>query len=209
MLIYIAGIPGSGKTTIIKSLIEKLNSSGNNSVSVRGLPIMCKLAGDISSDEFRKLPDNIREKYRPEMFRIIYEEDLNDFSTIRILDGHFAYYEAGGKKYSIRSINNEDYQQMKAVFVIISESKKVLKRREQDNKERLDRTLDLEHITEQENIEKIEAVKQAQELKIPILFISNNTDVSNAVNKIYLELEKLSLLNNEIKNSIAREVKFK
>src|SRR5258706_14582024 len=121
MLIYVAGVPGTGKTTIIESLIKKLNSLGHKSVSVSDLPILCKLAGNISPDEFKKLPDSIRKKYRPEMNRIIYEEDLNDFSTIRILDGHFAYYEAGSKEYSIRPVNREDYQQMKAIFVIVSD----------------------------------------------------------------------------------------
>ncbi|MDO8660087.1 MAG: AAA family ATPase [Candidatus Parcubacteria bacterium] len=209
MLIYIAGIPGTGKTTIIKSLIEKLNFSGHKSVSIRGLPILCKLTGNISPEEFRKLPDSVREKYRPEMFKIIYEEDLNDFETIRILDGHFAYYEAKGKEYSIREIRKEDYEQMKAIFVIISEPEKILERRNLDSKGRTDRTLDLEHIREQENIEKDEAIKQAKELKVPILFISNNSDISSVVNEIYLELSKVSFFENETKSNLFREIKMK
>lgn len=209
MLIYIAGIPGVGKTTIIQSLIRKLNSSGHKSTSVRGLPILCKLAGNISPDEFRKLPDSVREKFRPEMFRTIYEEDLNDFSTVRILDGHFAYYEAGAKEYSVRSINKEDFEQMKIIFVITSEPGKVLERRNQDNKERADRTLNLEHIKEQDNIEKEEAIKQAQELKIPLVFVSNNLDVGSAVNKIYLELGKILPLGDETKKGLFREIKLR
>jgi len=209
MLIYIAGIPGVGKTTIINNLIEKLNLTAHKSISVRGLPILCKLAGNISPDEFRKLPDNIREKYRPEMFKTIYNEDLNDPLTIRILDGHFAYYEANSMEYSIRPINKEDYQQMKAIFVITSKPEKILERRNQDNEKRKDRTLSLEHIKEQEEIEIAESIKQAKELKIPLLFISNNSDINNVVNEIYFELIKLSLFRDEIINSIANEIKFK
>lgn len=118
MLIYVAGVPGVGKTTIIKKLVEKLNLNKQKSESVSGLPILCKLAGNISSQDFRKLPDEVREKYRPEMFKIIYNDDLNDKETIRILDGHFAYYEARGEKYSVRSIQDGDYKQMKAIFII-------------------------------------------------------------------------------------------
>lgn len=209
MLIYIAGIPGVGKTTIIQSLIEKLNSLGHKSVSIKGLPILCKLAGNISPDEFRKLPDSIRKKYRPEMNKIVYEEDLNDYSTIRILDGHFAYYEAKSKEYSIRPINKEDYQQMKAIFVIISAPEKILKRRNQDSKERTDRTLDSEHIREQENIEKNEAIKQAEILKIPLLFISNDSDIKSVVNEIYLELSKILFIKDEKEDALFREIKIK
>lgn len=209
MLIYIAGVPGVGKTTIIKNLIDRLNLSEHASISVSGLPILCKLAGGISSEEFRKLPDVVRKQYRPEMSRIIYEEDLNDFKTIRILDGHFVYYEAGGKEHSIRKIQEGDYEQMKAIFLITSDPEKILERRNKDNIEREDRTLDLEHIIEQENLEKNEAIKQAQELKIPIFYISNNSDISSVVNEIYLELSKILVFEGEMKSILSREIKIK
>lgn len=209
MLIYIAGIPGVGKSTIINNLINKLNISGYRTISIRGLPILCKLAGGILPEEFRKLPDNIRDKYRPEMFKEIYEEDQNDPKTIRILDGHFAYYEVNSKEYSIRPIQKGDYGQMKAIFVITSETENVLKRRKQDINERTDRSLDLDYIKEQEGIEEDEAVKQAKELNIPVSFVSNDNGISNAVDKIYSEFKRLSLVPNEIINSIKNEIKFK
>lgn len=209
MLIYVAGIPGVGKTTVIKSLVEKLNSTGNKALPIGGLPILCKLAGDISPEEFRKLPDSIREQYRPEMFKIIYEEDLNDPKTTRILDGHFAYYEAGGKEYSTRPIQKGDYTQMKAIFVITASSENIIERRKKDNQERTDRTLELEHIIEQEKIENNEALKQASELNIPLVFLSNNSTIDNAVHEIYFELEKLKLFQNEIKHPSATEIKLR
>lgn len=209
MLIYVAGVPGVGKTTIIKKLVEKLNLNKQKSESVSGLPILCKLAGNISSQDFRKLPDEVREKYRPEMFKIIYNDDLNDKETIRILDGHFAYYEARGEKYSVRSIQDGDYKQMKAIFIINSNPQNILARRNYDSQDRTDRTLNLEHIKEQSKIEENEALKQAGELKIPISFISNDTEVDKVVDQIYLEIKNLSLFSNEISNSIKNEIKLK
>ncbi len=209
MLIYIAGIPGTGKTTIVKSLIEKLNLNKHKSVSIRGLPILCRLAGNISPEEFRRLPNHIRKKYRPEMYRIIYEEDLKDHKTIRILDGHFAYYEAGGKEYTVKPIQKGDYEQMRVIFVVTSKPENVLQRRNKDNETRTDRTLDLLHINEQDNIEKEEAIRQARELKIPIFFISNDSDIASVVDEIYTELEKLQLFESEITGSLKNEMKLR
>jgi adenylate kinase len=208
MLIYIAGVPGVGKTTIIKKLVDELNLNKHKSEFVSGLPILCKLAGDISPQDFRKLPDEVREKYRPEMFKIIYNKDLKNKETIRILDGHFAYYKANGEEYSVRSIQDGDYKQMKAIFIINSNSEKILARRNSDSQNRTDRTLILEHIKEQLKIEETEAVKQAGELKIPIFFINNDSDIEKAVNEIYSKIKNI-LFPNEIMNCLKKEIKLK
>ena len=202
MMIYIGGIPGVGKTSIINNLILELNKLENKSKMIQGLPVLRKLAGGISSDEFRKLPDEIREKYRPEMWKIIYEEDRQDFDTIRILDGHFIYFESNGINFSKRKINPEDYIHIKAIFVINSKPEDILKRRQKDISERFDRSLDMEIIKKQLDLEIKEAISQSKEIGVPIFVIDNNKEIKEISNEIYIEFKKIFKLpneNNEIK----------
>jgi len=208
MFIYVAGIPGTGKTSVIKGLVEKLNNDGNKAESIRGLPILCKLASNISPEEFRKLPDNVREKYRPEMFRIIYEEDRNDPYTIRILDGHFIYFEAVGKNFSVRNIHNEDHEQMKAIFVVNSTPENILGRRTKDISERNDRVIDFNYIQEQLELEKNEAIKQAKELSISIDFINNNGDLKETIQEIDNKVRERLNLPSEIKENKFGKIKL-
>lgn len=204
MFIFVGGIPGVGKTSIIEGLISKLNSSGNKTEGIYGLPILCKLAGNISAEEFRKLPDRVRDQYRPEMLRRIYERDKNDPSTIRIVDGHFAYFETEGRRgFSTRSVNSEDYERIKAIFIIESNPEEILERRKRDSGERTDRALDIDYIREQLEIERNEATNQAKKLGIPIVFIDNGKKLEDAIREIYIEVTKTLKLpcdNSEIKS---------
>ncbi len=208
MFIYVAGIPGTGKTSVIKGLVERLNDESHKALRIRGLPILCHLAGDISPEEFRKLPDDVRGKYRPEMFRIIYEEDKNDPYTIRILDGHFIYFEVEGKDFSVRNIRNEDYEQMKAIFVVNSTPENILNRRIKDISERNDRVIDFNYIQEQLELEKNEAIKQAKELGISIDFINNNGDLKETIQEINNKVRERLNLSSEIKENSFGKIKL-
>jgi adenylate kinase len=202
MMICIGGISGTGKSSIIKELLLKMHTAGYKTEIIRGLPIMCKLAGGISEDEFRRLPDNIRAQYRPAMQEYIYELDKRDSDTIRIWDGHFAFFEVKGTGYSVRKVRDEDFKQMKLLVVIEATIESILERRKKDYQDRSDRAVDLDVISEQLIIEKVEATKQGEELKIPVVFIENNGILEGAVDKLFKEIKvKLNLdhENNEIK----------
>lgn len=197
MFISMGGIPGAGKTTIATNLVKKLNNSGLRSKNVVGLPILCELAGGVSPEDFRRYPEYVRRRYEPEMWRIIYEEDKKDFSTIRVLDGHFISFEAGDKKSSIKKINKEDYEQVKAIFIITSTPENILERRKKDHSKRSDRVLDLNYIKEQLEMEKNEAILQAKELGVPVYFINNDTNPENAVWEMYVKTREILKLPNE------------
>jgi adenylate kinase len=191
MLIYVWWIPGVGKTALVKVVVEELNRSWSIAECIRGLPILCELAGNISPDEFRLLPDHIRKQYRPQMYDIIYKRDLADFSTIRILDGHFAYFEVEKRAHSIREINKQDYIQMKGIFLVEWNSETILSRRSMDIQHRIDRHLDTEYINQQLEIERNEAIRQAKELNVPIVFIDNNGALLESIGFMLSEFRKL------------------
>lgn len=202
MMICIGGISGTGKSSIISKLVLKMKSDGYNVEMVRGLPIMCKLAGGISEDDFRRLPDIERAKFRPAMQEVIYGEDKKDPETIRIWDGHFAFFGLDGIGYSIRKVRNEDFEQMKLLVVVDATPESVLERRIKDGTKRLDRIKDLDIIKRQLKIEEEVAGRQAKELKIPVIISNNNGTIENAVNMLSEEIKKslkLDGVNFEIK----------
>jgi adenylate kinase len=142
------------------------------------------------------------------MFRIIYEEDRNDLYTIRILDGHFIYFEAVGKNFSVRNIHNEDHEQMKAIFVVNSTPENILNRRTKDISERNDRVIDFNYIQEQLELEKNEAIKQAKELSISIDFINNNGDLKETIQEIDNKVRERLNLPSEIKENNFGKIKL-
>lgn len=191
MLVYVWWVPGVGKTALVKMVVEDLIASWFLTEYIWGLPILCELAGNISPEEFRLLPDLIRKKYRPQMYKIIYERDLADFPTARILDGHFAYFEVGKQQHSIREINKQDYDQIKGIFLIESNPETILWRRNTDIEHRADRHLDIEYISQQLAIERTEAIRQARELNVPIIFINNSWTLLQSKEVMIKELKQL------------------
>lgn len=75
MIIYVGGIPGVGKTTIITRLEKIAQKAGFKLEQTRGLDILCKLAGVAAVKELRLLPEEIRSKFRPEMYKRLYAMD--------------------------------------------------------------------------------------------------------------------------------------
>lgn len=174
MFIYVGGIPATGKTSIIKEA-EKLASERKiNLKRTIGTDIMCKLAHVRTVDELRRLPEETRRKLRPEMNRLIYEQDRLDPTTIRVCDGHFCFFDIKGEKYGERQVQLEDKQQMKAFVVILADAQTVLRRRMDDKTKRPDRQKDIMSIVKEQLLETMIAKKQARELNIPVKFIIND-----------------------------------
>ena len=129
MFIQIGGIPGVGKTTINKN-VEYLAKKHYLKVErVSGPNILRELAGVATIEEMRALPEEVRASLRPEMYRRLYEADRNDINTIRLVDGHFIFFDIKGEKYGVQPIHPEDKEQMLAMAVITADPEIVLQRR--------------------------------------------------------------------------------
>jgi adenylate kinase len=173
MFIYIGGIPGVGKTTIIAE-VEKLAQKHKIKMEkIKGTPILCELAKVSTVAELRALPENIRRTLRPEMNRRLYEIDRADPKTIRLADGHFVYFDVEGKKYGTRQIQPWDKEQMIAIAIIIASPNNILNRRSKDANDRPDRKRDINFLVQEQIMEINFAVSQAKKLNIPFCFIRN------------------------------------
>ena len=174
MFVYVGGIPGVGKTTII-TLAEKMAQENGLKLEqiAKGVDILCKLAEVATVEELRALPEEIRSKLRPEMNRQLYAIDRKDITTVKIADGHFCFFDVKGKEYGVRSVQPWDKKQMLAMAVITASHKTILKRRIRDFAKRSDRQLDLEFIEIEQKMEIEIAFSQAERLGIPIKILTN------------------------------------
>jgi adenylate kinase len=178
MFIYMGGVPGVGKTTLITDLEILSRKRGIKLERMIGTKILCDLSGAKNVEELRALPEEVRSKYRLKLNEIIYEIDRKDSGTIRVADGHFCYFDVNGEKYGIRSIYPWDKQQLLAMGVVMAEPNTILERRLAEKDERTDRQLDLDFITKEQFIELGVAYYQANELSIPIKIFKNEKTAS-------------------------------
>jgi len=173
MFVYVGGVPGVGKTTIITETEKLARKQGVKIEKIKGSPILCKLAGVNSVAELRALPESARRALRPEMYRQLYELDRRYPETIRLADGHFIYFDVEGKEYGVRQIQPWDKEQLIAVAIIVANPHIILRRRLKDAKYRCDRKLDINFLAREQKMEIDIAVLQATELVVPFCFINN------------------------------------
>ena len=173
MFVYIGGIPGVGKTTVVTEAEELARKYKIKMEKIKGAPILCELAGVTTVAELRALPESVRRALRPEMNRRLYELDRADFGTIRLADGHFVYFDVEGKEYGVRQIQPWDKEQTIAIAVIIANPNSILSRRLKDVSDRPDRKHDINFLIQEQKMEIDVAVSQAKELNIPFCFIRN------------------------------------
>jgi len=174
MFVYIGGVPGVGKTTVVAET-EKLAWKYEIRMEkvIGGGPILCELAGVANVAELRALPESVRQALRPEMNRRLYELDRANPEIIRLTEGHFIYFDIEGKEYGIRQIQPWDKEQMLAIVIIVANPYTILRRRLKDAYIRYDRKLIIDFLTREHKMEVNAAVSQAVELGIPFCFISN------------------------------------
>jgi len=173
MFIYIGGIPGVGKTTVVTETEELARKRKIKMEKIKGSPILCELAGVVTVAELRALPESVRRTLRPEMNRQLYELDRRDPEVIRLADGHFVYFDIEGKEYGVRQIQPWDKEQMIAMAVIVASPNTILRRRLEDKNDRHDRKRNLDFLIREQRMEIDVAVSQSSELCMPLCFVSN------------------------------------
>ena len=173
MFVYVGGVPGVGKTTVVTETEKLARECGIKMETIKGAPILCELAGVNTVAELRALPESVRRALRPEMNRRLYELDRADPEVIRLADGHFVYFDIEGKEYGVRQIQPWDREQMLAIAIILANPRTVLHRRLKDASDRYDRKCNLDFLIQEQKMEIDVAVSQAKELIIPFCFIRN------------------------------------
>jgi adenylate kinase len=178
MFIYIGGVPGVGKTTVVTEVEELAGKRKIKMEKIEGAPILCELAGVATVTELRALPESMRRALRPEMNRRLYELDRADSGSIRLADGHFVYFDIEGKEYGVRQIQLWDKEQTIAIAVIVASPSSILNRRLKEANDRPDRKHDINFLIQEQKMEIDVAVSQAKELSIPFCLIRNEGDES-------------------------------
>ncbi len=178
MFIYIGGVPGVDKTTMVAETEELARKCKIRMEKIKGAPILCELADVTTVAELRTLPENVRRTLHPEMNRRLYEINRSDPEIVRLADRHFVYFDIEGKEYEIRQIQPWDKEQMIAIAVIITSPNIILSRRLKDTNDRPDRKYDINFLIIEQKMEIDIAVSQAKELEIPFCFIRNEADKS-------------------------------
>lgn len=173
MFVYIGGVPGVGKTTVVTKAEELARKRKIKMEKIKGAPILCELAGVTTVAELRALPEGVRRALRPEMNRRLYELDRGDSGTIRLADGHFVYFDVEGKEYGVRQIQPWDKEQTIAIAVVVASPSSILSRRLKEANDRPDRKHDINFLIREQKMEIDVAVSQATELGVPFCFIRN------------------------------------
>jgi len=176
MFVYIGGVPGVGKTTVITEVEELARKRKIKMEKTKGTPILCELAGVTTVAELRALSEDVRRALRPEINRRLYKLDRADPRTIRLADGHFVYFDIEGKEYGVRQIQPWDKEQTIAIVVIVASPDSILSRRLKDANDRPDRKHNINFLIQEQKMEIDIAVSQATELGIPFCLIRNEGD---------------------------------
>jgi len=185
MFIYIGGVPGVGKTTVILKTEKLAQKYGIRIQRIEGISILCKLAGVKTAKELRALPESVRRALRPKMNKYLYELDRTNPEIIRLTDGHFVYFDIEGKEYGIRQIQRWDKKQMIAIAVVVASPKRILERRLKDLRSRPDRKRDINFLIREQKMEIDIARSQAKELGIPFCFICNEDKILTAAEALF------------------------
>lgn len=205
MFVKIGGIQGTGKTTITRLTVAKLQELGVEADIIHGAEIMSQIMG-VTIEELRKMSDNLKIKAREEMFQQIYAEDRKNIGRIILRDAHFSFFDKTLNQFVIVPYRKEDRQQMKAMVVLDIPVEEVINRRKLEINQRNDRVLDVTIIEREREIELDTARKQAGQLGIPILIIDNFSQSAENTSKYLIScLRKERIIDPEILPKIGAE----
>lgn len=173
MFIKVGGPNGAGKTTVTTSLERVGQEMGLQIQRVKGGDILLSLAGVSSYPELRKIPEPEMERIRPEMYRIMYEEDAKDPNTLRVRDAHFALYKSDTGQFIEEGAQPGDKEQMLLLVVLNPSLNVLLDRRHRQGMERSDRNFD-PSIAKMEIQKELEyAGKESADLGVKLIVLPN------------------------------------
>ena len=190
MLVYVGGIPGTGKTTIIRRSIELAKRINFPLQGLEEKKLLCQITSVSSAEEYARLPAGTRAQARKQMVDHFYEIDEKDPATIRIRDDHFTAPNKNGV-YWVRPLAARDKLHMIAFVVIMAEPNNVFRRR-------LDREflylepkfLEFNKIIQHQEMEVKIASRQAEHLNIPFKIIENKDGEIEETSEILLSFIK-------------------
>ncbi len=201
MFIRIGGIPGVGKSTVISKLLKAGISHNLPIDRIKGGDYLLKLAGVATYEELRKLPEEYRSSLRPEMYRLMYEEDRQSPEIIRLRDAHFSLLDQESGETIIFPVFPEDKLQMVSMVTLTADPTVILQRRLLDHN-RPDRYLNLEIIKQEQETEISTAIAQAKEINIPLSIIDNSDDGLS----VYKEFIGKAIPEGPIRNSLMEAI---
>ena len=172
MFIKVGGPNGSGKTTVTTQLEELGGSFGLSIERVKGGDILLALANVATYDELRRIPEEVRAGLRPEMYRIMYEMDRNDPGTIRVRDAHFTLFDECTSRFVEGELQNGDKDQM-LMMIVLNPSREMLLQRRLIDINRVDRSLEPDHIELEISTELRFARRQARAINVKLLELPN------------------------------------
>lgn len=171
MFVYVGGILGVGKTTIVATILKNCGKTGLVLQGMDEGAVLRQLAGVLSAQAYHDLPEEIRANARQKMVARFYALDRQDPDKIRVRDDHFAYLRQD-KTIFIRPQEADDNERMLAFIVVIVDPKEILDRRMND-RNRPERTAVLEEIANHQNMEIQTAALQSVCLNVPLLVVEN------------------------------------
>lgn len=136
MLIWLGGIPGTGKSTVVKELIMMQPHIELVKVSDQ----MLSLAGMSSPQELASLTASQRQELSLLAHRKLLEIDSCDPNTIRIEDGHFTVFKSNEKGYQlVLPCDKETASQTAGLLLLEAPSSEVFARLSVDTPRREER----------------------------------------------------------------------
>jgi len=184
MFIYVGGIPGVGKTTVIGEVLKIAQKTGFPLQGMDERKVLYQLTDVTSTNKYRLLPEAIRSEGRQRMVALFYELDRKNPKTIRLRDDHFTYLKEDNA-YFIRPCIPEDKIQILAFVVLFASPETICNRRLQDSSIRPERNFtDCDTIAYHQGIELRTAFSHAERLKIPIRIFDNKDSEVTQVSQL-------------------------
>ncbi len=193
MFVYIGGVPGVGKTTVIKKIVEMSRENDLNIQGLREKDILCQISSVKTAQEYANLPMKTRAEAREKMIDHFYRIDRQDLSTIRIRDDHFTAPDKNDI-YWTRPLEKKDKIHMLAFVVIIDGISSILHRRiNRDFYFSKSNSLDYNKTAFHQKMEIKNAFSQARHLNIYFNVIKNKEGrLAETAEKLFLFIKKVT-----------------